>query len=655
MRHRWNDEEAATWVGPVGQCVYASRLLGADRAVVAHGGGNTSVKEADTDLFGEPREVLVVKGSGAELATIDADGFTRLDLVRVRRLAELASLSDTAMRDELRAARLHPDAASPSVESILHAVIPAPVVLHAHPNSLLALCDTAGGEALVRDLYGERVVVVPYAMPGFAVARLAADRFRAEAGARTEGVVLLHHGLFTFGDTAREAYDRMVGLVSVADDHLAAHATAGRSPRPGRVPPPVDRVEMAALRRAISDAADRPFIVRRHTDDASWAFAQLADVADISRRGVVTPDHAIWTKPMPMLGRDVPAFADEYRAYVERHAGGRRVQMLDPAPRVVIDAELGVLTTGPDVRSESAAADVYLQTIDTIEKAEGLGGFVALPPQDTFDLEYWELEQRKLLLGATPGEFTGEIALVTGANSGIGRGCALALLDRGAAVIGLDINPAVATANEHPAFLGIPCDQTDAAAVAAALDRGVERFGGIDMVVAAAGLFPESAPIASHDPVAWHRAMSVNVDGLIQLFALVHPLLKLAPRRGRVAVIGSKNIPAPGPGASAYSASKAAANQIARVAALEWAPDGIRINSVHPDAVFDTALWTPELMAERAKRYGMTIEQYKRRNLMGVEITSAAVGDLVMALLGAPFRCTTGSHVTIDGGNERTV
>ena len=655
MRNRWNDEEAATWTGLVGQCVHVSRLLGADREVVAHGGGNTSVKELSTNLFGEPVEVLVVKGSGAELATIDADGFTRLDLARVRRLVELDALSDLAMHDELRGARLHADAPSPSVEAILHAVIPDRVVLHAHPNALLALSDTARGEALVRELYGERVVVVPYAMPGFALARLAAARFRAESTPRTEGIVLLHHGIISFGDTPREAYERMVALVSIADDHLAAHAAGGRSPQPSRVPPPVDRVELAALRRAISDAADRPCIVRRHTDDASWAFSQRPDVADVARRGVVTPDHAIWTKPMPMLGRDVEEFAAEYRAYVERHAAGRAVQMLDPAPRVVIDPELGVLTAGPDVRAEAAAADIYRQTIDTIELAEGLGGYVALPLQDTFDLEYWELEQRKLALGEVRAEFTGEVALVTGANSGIGRGCALALLERGAAVIGLDINPAVATSNDHPSFFGIACDQTDAAAVAAALDRGVERFGGIDMVVAAAGLFPESAPIAAHDPAAWRRAMSVNVDGLIQLFALVHPLLRLAPRRGRVAVIGSKNIPAPGPGASAYSASKAAANQIARVAALEWAPDGIRINSVHPDAVFDTALWTPELLAERAKRYGMSIEQYKRRNLMGVEITSAAVGDLVVALLGAPFRCTTGAHVTIDGGNERTV
>lgn len=654
MQNRWNDDEAAARPGLLGQCVYASRLLGADRAVVSRGGGNTSVKDQQRNLHGEPVDVLHVKASGWDLGSIEAGGFTAVDLVRVRRLADLDTLSDTAMLNELRGARLDSSAASPSVEAILHAVVPAPAVLHTHPNALLAISNTAVGEQRIRDLYGDRVVVVPYAMPGFRAARLGAAAFREHATAATEGIVLLHHGLFTFGETPREAYDRMVALVTLADEHLAS-MTGGRSPQPAEVPPPVDRVGIAALRRAISDAAGRACIVHRHVDPVSWAFSRRADLASVSQRGVATPDHVIWTKPLPMLGRDVADFAAAYTASFDHHAAGRPLQMLDPAPRVVLDPEFGMVTAGPDVAAETAAAEIYLQTIDTIELAEGLGGYSALPAADVFDLEYWELEQLKLERARPNGEFVGEVALVTGANSGIGRGCALALLERGAAVIGLDVNPAVSAMTDHPAFLGVPCDQTSDAQLADALDAGVARFGGVDMVVAAAGLFPESAPIASHDPHAWRRAMSVNVDGLVQLLALVHPLLQLAPRHGRVVVIGSKNVAAPGPGASAYSASKTAANQIARVAALEWAADRIRVNSVHPDAVFDTALWTPELLAERAKRYGLSLEEYKRRNLLGVEITSNAVGELVASMLGTAFRCTTGAHVTIDGGNERTI
>ncbi len=267
-----------------------------------------------------------------------------------------------------------------------------------------------------------------------------------------------------------------------------------------------------------------------------------------------------------------------------------------------------------------------------------IGGYEALPEPDIFDLEFWELEQAKLDLHRLNGEFTGEVAVVTGAASGIGRACALELLERGSAVIGLDISPSISSVTEAPAFLGVPCDLTSLDATSQALDAGVERFGGVDMLVASAGLFPESY-IGHHDPSAWRMAMSVNVDAFIQMLYLLHPLLLAAPKGGRVTVIGSKNVQAPGPGASAYSASKAAANQIARVVALEWAPEGVRVNSVHPDAVFDTALWTDEL-----PRPGSRIMDDDRRiqatNLLSVEITSA---DVEMLLL-PPSRIISYGH-----------
>ena len=247
------------------------------------------------------------------------------------------------------------------------------------------------------------------------------------------------------------------------------------------------------------------------------------------------------------------------------------------------------------------------------------------------------------------------MALVTGAASGIGRACALALRARGAAVIGLDLNPAVAGVVESADFLGVAADVSDPDAVAAAVRAGVERFGGVDIVVAAAGMFGASRPIAELDRTAWRRTMAVNLDATADLFALAHPLLALAPRGGRVVVVASKNVPAPGPGAAAYSASKAALTQLARVAALEWAGDGIRVNTIHPDAVFDTGLWTPDLLAERAARYGLTVEEYKRRNLLRTEVTSARVGDLVATLCGDAFAATTGAQVPVDGGNERVI
>ncbi len=656
MRNRWNDDQAAEWEGPLGECVYGARLLGSDPSLVLHGGGNTSIKVVERDIYGDAVDVLYVKGSGWDLAEVELKAFAPLYLDRARRLIDAGELTDTTMVGELRSALTRASAPTPSSEAILHAVIPSAAVQHAHPDALLAISNTIGGADRLKNVFGGRVVVVPYAMSGFRVARAAAAAFEREATAQTLGIMLMNHGLFTFGDTTLEAYSRMIDLVTEAEEYLAKNSVGGVSPTPSVAPPAVARTELAQLRKEISTVAGRPFIMRRHHDDVSWAFSQRPDLAVLATQGPATPDHVIWTKRVPLLGRDVETYAKDYLAYFEEHSVGREsLRMVDPAPRVVLDRDLGMLSVGPDTAAAEAAADIYLHTIGVIEQAIGLGGDSAVAPRDIFDLEYWELEQAKLDRVRSDGEFAGEVALVTGAASGIGRACARELLDRGAAVIGFDINPTVVDAFDDAAYFGFPCDLTSISATAAALDAGVERFGGVDMVVAAAGLFPESAPVSAHDPAAWRRAMSVNVDGLVQLLSLIHPLLEQAPSGGRVAVIGSKNVAAPGPGASAYSASKAAANQIARVAALEWAGDGIRVNSVHPDAVFDTALWTPELLAERAEHYGMTIDEYKRRNLMGMEITSAAVATVVATMLGDVFAPITGAHIPVDGGNDRVI
>jgi NAD(P)-dependent dehydrogenase (short-subunit alcohol dehydrogenase family) len=314
-----------------------------------------------------------------------------------------------------------------------------------------------------------------------------------------------------------------------------------------------------------------------------------------------------------------------------------------------------MLTIGRRGKDSDIARDIYLHTMDVIEGAETLGGYQALPAADLFDVEYWELEQAKLRLAGAPPAMAGKVAFVTGAASGIGRACASALLAAGASVVGVDLSESVVGTFSGPEWLGLQLDVTDADATATAIRRGVERFGGLDVLVVAAGIFPASAPIAELDADAWRRTMAVNVDSVASLFSAAHPLLALAPGGGRVVVIASKNVPAPGPGAAAYSASKAALTQLSRVAALEWAGDGIRVNLVHPDAVFDTALWTPELIAERAARYGMSVDEYKRRNLLHTQVTSADVGALTVALCGPAFVATTGAQIPIDGGSDRVI
>ncbi|HEY4022935.1 MAG TPA: bifunctional aldolase/short-chain dehydrogenase, partial [Pseudonocardiaceae bacterium] len=625
-------------------CVYGSRLLGSEPGLVLHGGGNTSVKVTGSDITGAEVEILYVKGSGWDLASIERPGFAPLWLARLRELLTVSSLPDSAMMNELRCALLDASAPDPSVETLLHAVLPQPAVLHSHADAILTLTNLA--KPRVAEVFGDRVVVIPYVMPGFGLAKAAAELYPRHANENTVGVVLMNHGLFTFGADVREAYDRHIELVSLAEEFLADY-------RPNRATvaaPVVEPRRIALLRKEISDTAGKPMIVSRHVDPAALAFVNRPDLAEIASEGPATPDHVIRTKRLPLIGTDIAGYAESYRAYFAEHSRPE-LTMLDPAPRIVLDPGLGLLTVGRRAADAVAVADIYRHTIDIIERAELLGGYRALSSAELFDVEYWELEQAKLRRSGSGGEFTGEVALVTGAASGIGLACADALRAKGASVIGLDLSATESRAD----YLGLEVDVTDLDAVGDAIARGVDRFGGIDLLVPSAGVFPGNMPIAALDLLAWQRTMAVNTDAVATLFAAAHPFLALAPRGGRVVVIASKNVPAPGPGAAAYSASKAAVTQLARVAALEWAADGIRVNVVHPDAVFDTGLWTEDVLKQRADHYGVTVEQYKRRNLLRTEVRSAGVGRLVAELCADTFGCTTGAQIPVDGGNERVI
>jgi NAD(P)-dependent dehydrogenase (short-subunit alcohol dehydrogenase family) len=346
----------------------------------------------------------------------------------------------------------------------------------------------------------------------------------------------------------------------------------------------------------------------------------------------------------------------EYEAYFARNEARSTapLTMLDPAPRVVLDPEVGFVTAGRTSKDAAIARDIALHTIDTIERAELLDRWVALPEHDIFDVEYWELEQAKLRRQGAPAPFAGEVALVTGAASGIGRATAEAFAHAGAAVVGLDVSADIEQMTAEAA-LGIRCDVTDDDAVDAALDRAVDRFGGLDVLVCNAGVFPPSVAIDELSTDEWRRVMAVNLDANLALLRSAAGLLARAPRGGRVVVNASKNVHAPGPGAAAYSASKAALTQLARVAALEWAPRGIRVNVVHPNAVFDTGVWDDDQLASRAARYGLTVEEYKTNTLLGVSVTSADVADVIVTLCTRTFAKTTGAQIPVDGGNERIV
>ncbi len=657
MKSLWNPEQAAPYRGDLAQRVYTSRLLGADPSLVLHGGGNTSVKQRRTDVLGEEEDVLYVKGSGWDLATIEEAGFSPVRLDRLLGLARLDRLADEQMARELRSALTDASAPAPSVEAILHAILPAKYVDHTHADAVIALTNTPSGLERVRDLYGNSVVVVPYVMPGFKLARLCAGLFPAERTERTIGMILMNHGVFSFGDTAQVAYERMIDLVSRAEEYLKSRgawsvATPAAGPRVDSI-----RREVAELRASIASVAGSPVILTVHGDDQALAFARRDDVTTISQQGPATPDHVLRTKRTPMVGRDVDRFAREYRSYFERNAArsDRPLSMLDPAPRVVLDPDLGLCTVGRSASDARIGSDLYRHTIEIILRATALEAYQALPAEDVFDVEYWDLEQAKLRLGGAPPPLAGEVALVTGAASGIGRASVESLLARGAAVAGLDVDPRIESILDRDDFLGLRCDVTVEDDVTAALESAVRAFGGLDLLVLNAGIFPRSSTIDALPLDDWERTMRVNLDANVVFLRECAPLLELAPRNGRVVIVASKNVAAPGPGAAAYSASKAALTQLGRVAALEWGAKGIRVNIVHPNAVFDTGVWTEEVLAERARRYGLTVEEYRRDNVLGVEVESRDVGELVATLCGPVFAKTTGAQIPIDGGNERVI
>lgn len=669
MKSRWNDLEAHKFTGDLSQRIYSSRLLGADPSLVLHGGGNTSVKTQVTNLFGEQEQVLYVKGSGVDLQTIEASGFAPCRLSHLLRLAQLESLSDMQMALELRKSLLDPTAPAPSVEAILHAILPARFVDHTHADALLAVCNTPGGERRIEEIYGDRVVIIPYVMPGFRLARVCAKLFPERAGARTEGMLLMSHGLFSFGDTARIAYERMIELVTSAEEYLARHHawTAGLAPaEPAESAAPAAgataatpasaslRSQIARLRREVCALCGVPMILGVHSDEEALSFARRRDVGQVSQQGPATPDHVIRTKRLPLLGRDIAAYASAYRDYFARH-GTASLTMLDPAPRVILDTELGLCCVGRTAAEATIVEDIYRHTMRVIARAVALGGWQALPPADVFEVEYWDLEQAKLKRSGAPPPLAGEVALVTGAASGIGKACVESLLKRGAAVVGLDLSGSVTTSHRRADYLGLQCDLTDETQVERALELATRAYGGLDLLILNAGIFPRSTPLASLSTADWRAVMGINLDANLVLMRQSHPLLKLAPRGGRVVIIGSKNVPAPGPGAAAYSASKAALQQLARVATLEWAVDHIRVNTLHPNAVFDTGIWTPEVMASRAASYGMSVEEYRKNNLLRVEVKANDVGELAAELCGPLFAKTTGAQIPVDGGNERVI
>ena len=660
MRSRWSEAEAARYSGdPLALRVYTSRLLGSDPSLVLHGGGNTSVKATAPDIFGDEEEVLYVKGSGWDLATIEAPGFAPVRLDALRRMATLEDLSDSAMVTAQRAALTDPYAPNPSVEAILHAIIPFRFVDHSHADAVVALTNTPDGEALVRDLYGPQMLIVPYVMPGFILARKIYQMTLDTDWDALSGMILLNHGVFTFDDDARKSYERHIEIVTAAEGYIGTKTEDMEKGGDGRSGGGVGLQDLARLRRAVSEARGQATLASLDDSPAVRDFSALSGASELATRGLLTPDHVIRTKRVPLVvsgegaEKDAAEYASAYCEYFARHTDGSLAR-LDAAPRWALWPGQGSVVFGASPKEIGVIDDIKRHTLRAIGWAEALGGWQPLGEEEIFAIEYWELEQAKLKSAGEAPPLQGKIALVTGGASGIGKACVEAFLDLGAVVAALDINPAVSDLFDGQNVLGICCDIADDESLEEAVETLVRHWGGLDIVVCNAGVFPASQSLAEMDSEHWDRSIRVNLTSQQRLLQACVPFLELGCNPA-VVIIGSKNAPAPGPGAGAYSVAKAGLTQLARVAALELAEAGIRVNVLHPNAVFDTALWSEQLLQDRAASYGISIEEYKANNLLGVEITSADVAEMACALAGPLFFKTTGAQIPIDGGNERVI
>ena len=570
-------------------------------------------------------------------------------------MARLETMSDTEMVKQQRMAMTNPSAPNPSVEAILHAIIPYRFVDHTHADAVVTISNTPNGRERIEELYGKDHLIVPYIMPGFVLAREVFLRTQNINWNSIKGIILMHHGIFTFHDEARTSYENMIAAVTLAEQYLEAE---GAIIQTAHTEGPRNSLFQAQVRKQVSLAAGKPMLAVHDNTPGATAFSQTGHIETLINRGPLTPDHIIRTKRTAAVvannaEQDIARFVQEYRSYFSAHAQPHHIS-LDEAPRWAVWPQHGTLYFDTSIKNTAIIRDICTHTIKAIQQAEILGGWHTLSPSELFEMEYWSLEQEKLKKAGSPKPMQGKIALVTGAAGGIGKACVDQLLREGAVVAALDLNPEIHTLFRTAEVLPFTCDVTDPLQLKQAVEATVHHFGGLDLLVANAGIFPKSAHIGEMDEAIWNKSLHINLTSQQQLFQYALPYLELGIDPA-VVIVGSKNVPAPGPGAAAYSVAKAGLTQLGRIAAMEWGAKGIRVNMVHPNAVYDTGIWTNEVLEARAKHYGQTVQEYKTSNMLKTEITSNHVAILVCALLGPAFAKTTGAQIPVDGGNDRVI
>ncbi len=673
MHSRWSDEQATHYIERYAETpsynedlalrVYSSRLIGNEPTLVLHGGGNTSVKTRLVDDTGELVDVLCVKGSGWDLGDIEPAGLPAVRLATLTALRPLAALSDEDMVNAQRTRLLDASAPNPSVETLLHAFLPAKYIDHSHADAILALVDQPEAERICKALYGDRLALVPYVMPGFALAKLAAEV--AEQNPAAEGLLLLQHGLFTWGATARESYERHVRAVDEAERYIAS-ARSIDEVEPKRGHASVSLPSFAAeLRGRLGEGVRRYFFDVRESE-AIRRFVARDDLASVSQRGPITPDHVIRTKASPLVLdlREVAAsdrvgaieaaldrFRADYRAYFARQAEARpqrSLTALDPDPRVVLLPGAGALIgLGASPKAARVAADLYEHSIDVIEAAEAVGRYQALPESDLFDMEYWSLEQAKLGKHK-PRPLDGGIVYISGAAHGIGAATARVFANAGAALylVDRDAEALAGVATEFGAASEV-LDLADERAVRRSVQNCALTYGGLDGLISNAGFAPQSA-IASCSTELLAASFAVNFYAHHWLASEAWSLFERQGMGGFLLFNASKAAFNPGPQFGPYALPKAALVALTKQYALEGGALGIRANAINADRI-RTNLMSSDDVQRRAAARGLEVDAYFRSNLLKREVTATDVGEAFLHL--ALAKSTTGCVLTVDGGN----
>jgi rhamnose utilization protein RhaD (predicted bifunctional aldolase and dehydrogenase)/NAD(P)-dependent dehydrogenase (short-subunit alcohol dehydrogenase family) len=679
MKSAWVGRDARAAVDRYGKAgiaadlalrIYSTQLLGRNAKLVLQGGGNTSLKTAMRDLTGEDVAVLRVKGSGADMGTIEPAGFPAVRLEPLRKLRARVKLSDADMARAQRAYLIDPQAPSPSVEMLLHAFVPATYVDHTHATAVLSLIDQPNAAELCAEVFSGRLGFVPYLMPGFGLAKKAAVVF--EQNPQVEGLILDKHGIFTFGGEARECYERMIEMVTLAEQRLGksrkAVFAAAKLPRALASAANVAPILRGActLRDAFGEGAHKRPILEFRTGDAILNYVNGKQAAAYACAGVITPDHVIRTKPWPLI---VPApeagrlddfnnaarqaarkFIDDYKSYFERHkarAGG--AAMHDPMPRVALVPGLGLFALGASARDASIAADIAEAAVEGITGAEAIGRFTPISEADMFDCEYWPLELAKLTARkALP--LAGQVAVITGAGGAIGAATADVFAATGAEVALLDLDAGAAAERARAiggSAIAISCDVTDSASVREAFHRVVTAFGGVDLLVSNAGAAWQGK-IGEVDDATLRASFELNFFAH-QKVAQAAVKIMLAQGTGGCLLFNvSKQAVNPGANFGPYGLPKAATLFLMRQYALDYGADGIRANAVNADRI-RSGLLTEDFIRERAQARGVSEKEYMSGNLLGREVTAQ---DVAQAFLAQALALKTTANVTtVDGGN----